>query len=1495
MTTNYPAHTRPPPIIPPPPDLFHPPRRRPSIVNPEIPQSQKASRPGVHYAETDGGDRAVKRRKLESPKAESKLGPQAPTAAGDDAGKVETSVSSLKLSRIARDIPESDLMERDAEDEGVDVAAALPFPRRPWKNAPTTKPTVEENKVVGRIRKKIPVPNTPDKLESPAAAPKFGRCVGKCALAGFFPWTGKHPEDVLNESTAKHGYYDRPPSQLEKEQGSVKTTMHHTFKHKSGLETLSALFSTVLEQRNKQATISSSSAFKPPPRVTLTETKRKSWLTDLANVEVSLRKLSKTVPQGIRGQALLDQCLLNSVSITRAIWFAKCVGANEIRIMKRAKPSGNVAISHEVKWLKDWTLNVEQFIETALRQCGQPGWRNNIQYVLRLCTRLYLENLMDRDHYLDWIVKSLAAAGHDQLPFWLMVIHIYYRDLIRFRKRGKKLAELLLEKMGSIKTEQLQLLQPLLLRLKTFIRQFALARPSCFLMPDQWPQVLGQLEICLQMKSADDQRLFMHLKSINERSLGSNKLLHTAGVPIRQKLIKILDATKGRVCIPTLSQACIDVADNQDVMVSTVLEWATTRFRHSHARLYVAVRLLRRWHQVGYDIEPQLFEFIGKVQKNDLVDYEQYHHLISELSRSKTFSASKYMQWLTINGGLRKDCFEHISTELERERNHATPQQCHDSSQVLTHISLGHLDDHVKNLRDITLRRAGFDLTRESTVTEHCKLYLAARMPVIAPQPPHEAPLAKKPNFASLPWTVKSELSQWLRSLVNTYLKPSKSRDTDQEAPGAISLPLHELWSIRSALEEMGDLAVLADVLTACAVLPQEDLLASVADTAFHRSEVLSAIGAFEDIHNKLCHAYTALRTVNRSMPLLATSMLSLCRHRTSTVVSLRTILTDFGKGDRMRAVTACSPFSDGVAESLQQAGETFLEDFEVILQSEPNMNEETLQRLFIVLTGRIDKTSGAQEDPNVELALCQLLARLRLHRPTQCDQLIARWLMRLLTESRASRSALITQLVATGCITFDVLAQSVKQILSEKHDFDHAKVPVWVEHFSFDDSEFPWSQAEYRMNLCRRKYASENPVELLSLASDIKSVLGVELRLTSVLPGLISAIVLEGLPLSQLATNEQSALFVRGLDLLSRSIGKDDQNGPSIASIAKSVDDLSLPFCQARLQLLVDESGSEQSSTDGMANDFFAVAQKEALEDDQSKTNCFALLQEVSPEIATRARELAEEAFLASFPAILQPKSFVSESKDGSCPDITSAQRYLNIAFGVAQAASSIRVAATIPQIIDKLSNTLRLLGSTNTAPAAAASPIAAIASAIPPTSMPAHSEHLSTVLQYLPLLLQITCLERPLPSPPGATSTKQTQQDQVKLLVLLVSIALHPALAETSIANTDADNDLPSFALDVAATLVENISDEARLLCARFLKDKMRDPRVTFLFGSIGGMGSVLSAEIGAGLRLIRGDGSGSGSGRDVGEWKPRVWEVLQGGAEAWVGIGVLGGRRG
>ena len=204
--------------------------------------------------------------------------------------------------------------------------------------------------------------------------------------ADFHPWKNPHAKDVFSESATKSGLYDRH-SGTQNESTTARPSIWSSLKHKSGLQVLSSLFGSVLAQRQLHGTITATSTFKPPPRVTLTDAKREMWLRDLAKSAIPLRRLSRTIPHGIRGKTLLDHCLSKDIPIPRAIWLAKCVGANEIRAFRRKGTAGAFAIGGEAKWVKEWTANVEQFVEGILKLCCSPEWGSKITYGYALWRR----------------------------------------------------------------------------------------------------------------------------------------------------------------------------------------------------------------------------------------------------------------------------------------------------------------------------------------------------------------------------------------------------------------------------------------------------------------------------------------------------------------------------------------------------------------------------------------------------------------------------------------------------------------------------------------------------------------------------------------------------------------------------------------------------------------------------------------------------------------------------------------------------------------------------------------------------------------------------------------------------------------------------------------------------------------------------------------------------------------------------------------------------
>ncbi|KAG6020375.1 hypothetical protein E4U41_002868 [Claviceps citrina] len=266
----------------------------------------------------------------------------------------------------------------------------MPMPKRrlpkPCQTVLSSRPTTAPATTPARkdVRPK------PYAVEIPAAAPRYASTnrsdssprdpFGKGLFSGhgdFFPWSGAHHEDEWSTEAIQKGTWDRGN---QNEGTTGRLAILSPLKLTCGLNALSTIYMGVLNQRRHRGQITAPSTFKPPPRVTLTDTKREIWLKDLANPAISLRRLSRTIPHGIRGRTLLDQCLNKDVPTERAVWLAKCVGANEIRAFKRKGASGAFVLGGELKWVRDWTIFVEQFLEAVMSAFGEPDWKSKVTY-----------------------------------------------------------------------------------------------------------------------------------------------------------------------------------------------------------------------------------------------------------------------------------------------------------------------------------------------------------------------------------------------------------------------------------------------------------------------------------------------------------------------------------------------------------------------------------------------------------------------------------------------------------------------------------------------------------------------------------------------------------------------------------------------------------------------------------------------------------------------------------------------------------------------------------------------------------------------------------------------------------------------------------------------------------------------------------------------------------------------------------------------------------
>ncbi|KAK5679505.1 RNA polymerase II mediator complex subunit [Elasticomyces elasticus] len=541
-------------------------------------------------------------------------------------------------------------------------------------------------------------------------------------VADFSPWTGHHPEDVLNEAVVKAGYCDKGPGQTEYNSAKPSIWPNLTAKNNTGLQMLNYLFTQVMEKRQVLGKCTAPSTFKPPPRVTVTDTKREAWLKDLANPEIPLRKQSRTIPHGIRGKLLMDQCLNKDVPLQRAVWLAKCVGANELRAFKRKGVSGVAAATNETKWVHEWTVHVEQFLEGVTESCSQQDWQMKMTYAAKLATAFYAERLLDADHYLDWIVSSFNEASIERLPIWIIMVQIFWKDLVGFLRRGRRLAEGILERLHTISEGALDVNSTLKLRLQKLIAILAVTSRGCLVIPATWKKYKYLLAPSTEaVEDGSMQSPAQHLLRRNERMV--EPLCKTAKdyrCP-RLQLYSALDTTGVDVDLEYLTRMCEAlVSDGANDAVAALLDWASSPFRQGLARVYLAARLIAQLRIRGHDTDWAIVAYLSLSTatatatattpgQDDLV-----YKVIVEMFRMGDFDPGSYVNWLMSSNAMN-------TTDLRRATGlllRLPATQLAPGAAYVRQILLSRLEIDASQIRDTSPKT----LTRDMDIHTFCAL-----------------------------------------------------------------------------------------------------------------------------------------------------------------------------------------------------------------------------------------------------------------------------------------------------------------------------------------------------------------------------------------------------------------------------------------------------------------------------------------------------------------------------------------------------------------------------------------------------------------------------------------------------------------------------------------------------------------------------------------------------------------------------------------------------
>ena len=117
-----------------------------------------------------------------------------------------------------------------------------------------------------------------------------------------------------------------------------------------------------------------------------------------------------------------------------------------------------------------------------------------------------------------------------------------------------------------------------------------------------------------------------------------------------QRLIVLLDKVSFSVDIGNFADTCLSAANDQTLLITICLNWATSLTRFGHARIYLVIRLFRRWAKLNIGLERPILDFLASNPDLPPLQKANVYKLLAELVHSKNLSIGKYLQWLMAKG-----------------------------------------------------------------------------------------------------------------------------------------------------------------------------------------------------------------------------------------------------------------------------------------------------------------------------------------------------------------------------------------------------------------------------------------------------------------------------------------------------------------------------------------------------------------------------------------------------------------------------------------------------------------------------------------------------------------------------------------------------------------------------------------------------------------------------------------------------------------------------
>ena len=1041
---------------------------------------------------------------------------------------------------------------------------------------------------------------------------------------------------------------------------------------------------------------------------------------------------------------------------------------------------------------------------------------------------------------MDWLVSALETTTPIRLPIWLLITQVYWKDILAYRKFGRRLAATLLQHLSEVcavslaaidlsltwpqnlKHPDADILAPLTSRLEQSLSKLMLYHPENFVAPLTWRKHHSLIESHF---AARHDRIVADLERRNARL---RRCKNNEDLSVRQNLLRLLDASLKRPCRHDIADTCWQLTSDQSAkteLIETVLDWSSSIYRPELAKTYVGVRLLRAWSSLGVDVTGSVLSFLDMAVCEVGRDRCAFYLLVSELARSGHFCSPRYLRWLVARGGL------HSANDL------GVGGPC--ATRLLAELPVDSLSEDMDRLRASILNRACCSLKDENSKTSACMAIMGQRLGSLRGNrgiqlEPHRLGSSEfdESELKHLSRASKSTIGTWLRDGVHSSATSRKASlldhwDKPYKPCVAPNITKEDFQRLQRYIELTDDYSMFADILKLVATSDDGEILALCADSLNLHLLTFAAVGAVDVVLELL---FDRLRSLNESMDFapkrFLLSLMELCQQIPNRGPVSQELAQELLRCDRCAAVDACSPISDHMA---QNAGDVeFMDEIEKALASGTSMDQATMARLF----KRILDLSGSfrSKSPEQLMNCIALLSRLRSFDHVHFDDLMVAWIRQKLFQDRpAALVELVAPLLAFACLSFkdifraffDYYRGVMKDAPGIVQNIRHFVSLLLVTPITSQDMS-----VECRLRIKQAHAIKDHPAEVLSLlclsfqaavkedgASNQGGTCEELIELLSrphairalqtlvlsdaelVCQKLVLPVFTNGLPHQKAALENVIDLMLfpqrPGLEVL------------PVASVIGLANDLTTPYCQLKLRSAFS-SGSSDDTLAGDAKNFKFAGLYEGVDSAISAHNIswLCIIPLLDSSVTEHLCQRVEAQFLGLFP----DSDHQLMTKNLSFEDhIIEARTLLHVIEMTTQ-----RMVSTIPSVNNptataesgaRLHQILSLLSSSQGLDAGAES-----------------------MRQWLPLLLDFLTIRTVVPP-----LIKATEEHRAKILSCLTEICLRIWASDTG---TNGMSDILGHALDLALHIVDTISDDVRQQQLRRIRERTADPRIRYLY---------------------------------------------------------------